>query len=95
MMHNALREVEDALVAYRTDRTARDRLANSVRSAKLTLYLARNQCSHGLTVFIQVLDAERTLVSQRQQPVQADMQITDDVVGALSGVGRRVGAVGQ
>jgi len=27
--------------------------------------------------------------------VQADMQIADDVVGALSGVGRRVGAVGR
>ena len=86
-MHNALREVEDALVAYRTDRTARDRLANSVRSAKLTLYLARNQCSHGLTVFIQVLDAERTLVSQRQQSVQADMQIADDVVALYRALG--------
>jgi outer membrane protein, multidrug efflux system len=87
MVHNAPREVEDALVAYRTDRTARDRLANSVRSAKLTLYLARNQYSHGLTVFIQVLDAERTLASQRQQPVQTDMQIVNDVVALYRALG--------
>src|SRR6202011_6110575 len=32
---NGLREVEDALVAYRTDRMARDQQANTVRSAEL------------------------------------------------------------
>jgi outer membrane protein TolC len=39
---NALQEVEDALVAYHTDQATRDRIAEAVRSARLTLYLARN-----------------------------------------------------
>jgi outer membrane protein TolC len=84
---NALREVEDGLVAYRTDRAARDRLADTVSSAEQTLYLARDQYSHGLTAFIQVLDAERTLVSQRQQLVQADAQIVNDVVALYRALG--------
>ncbi len=36
---NALREVENALVAYRTDRVARDRLAGTLRSSEQALYL--------------------------------------------------------
>ncbi len=67
---NALREVEDALVAYRTDRAGRDKLAEAVRSGETTLYLARDGYTHGLSDFIQVLDAERTLVGSRQQLVR-------------------------
>ena len=70
---NALREVEDALVAYRTDRAGRDKLAEAVQSGETALYLARDRYTHGLSDFIQVLDAERTLVGSRQQLVQADV----------------------
>lgn len=84
---NALREVEDALVAYRTDRIARDRTAATESSAETTLYLARNRYDHGLSDFIQVLDAERTLVSSRQQLVQADIGLTDDIVALFKALG--------
>jgi NodT family efflux transporter outer membrane factor (OMF) lipoprotein len=84
---NALREVENALVAYRTDRAARDRLAETVESADTTLYLARNRYENGLSDFIQVLDSERTLVSARQQLVQADVDLTDDVVALYKALG--------
>ena len=84
---NALREVEDALVAYRTDRAGRDRLAEAVRSGELALYLARDSYTHGLSDFIQVLDAERTLTGSRQQLVQADVLLTDDVVTLYDALG--------
>jgi multidrug efflux system outer membrane protein len=84
---NALREVEDALVAYRTDRVARDKTEETVKSAELTLYLAHNRYDHGLSDFIQVLDAERTLVSARQQLVQADIGLTNDVVALYKALG--------
>lgn len=58
-----------------------------MRSAELTLYLARNQYSNGLSAFIQVLDAERTLESQRQQLVQADVQLVNDVVALYRALG--------
>ena len=84
---NALREVADGLVAYRTDRLARDRLADTVRSAADTLYLARDRFTHGLESFIQVLDAQRTLVSSRQQLVQAEMTLVEDVVALYRALG--------
>jgi len=84
---NALQEVEDALVAYRTDQATRDRIAEAVKSGQTTLYLARDSYTHGLSDFIQVLDAERTLVGSRQQLVQADVALTNDVVGLYNALG--------
>lgn len=79
-MLNALREVEDALVGYRTDRAARDKLAQSVKSAELTLYLARERYTHELSDFIQMPDAQRTLVVMRKQLIQTNVALTGDVV---------------
>ncbi len=84
---NALREVENALVAYRTDKVARDKTEETVKSAETTLYLARNRYDHGLSDFIQVLDAERTLVGARQQLVQADIGLTGDIVALYKALG--------
>ena len=84
---NALREVEDALVAYRTDRAGRDKLAEAVKSGETALYLARDSYTHGLADFIQVLDAERTLIGLRQQLVQADVLLINDVVGLYNALG--------
>ena len=77
---NALREVEDALVAYRTDRAARDKLAETVASAADTEYLATSRYRNGLSDFIQVLDAQRSLVAARQQLIQANMGLITDTV---------------
>jgi outer membrane protein TolC len=53
----------------------------------MTLYLARDSYTHGLSDFIQVLDAERTLTASRQQLVQADVAVTNDVVGLYNALG--------
>jgi len=84
---NALREVEDGLVAYRTDRAARDRLLEEVKSAEITLFLARARYTNGVTDFLQVLDAERTLISSRQQLVQTDLTLANDVVALYRALG--------
>jgi NodT family efflux transporter outer membrane factor (OMF) lipoprotein len=85
---NALREVENALVAYRTDRAARDKLIDEVKASEQAVYLARDSYSHGLTNFLQVLDAQRTAISARQQLIQANISLINDVVAlynALAG----------
>jgi outer membrane protein, multidrug efflux system len=84
---NALREVEDALVAYRTDRVSRDLLKDTLDSAQLTWTLAQNQYEHGLATFIQTLDAERTVLADRQALVQADVQIVNDIVTLYRALG--------
>jgi NodT family efflux transporter outer membrane factor (OMF) lipoprotein len=83
----ALQEVENALIAYRTDKTARDDAAATVKSAELSHYLARNRYEHGLADFIQALDAERTLIGARQQLVQADIALTGDIVALYKALG--------
>jgi multidrug efflux system outer membrane protein len=58
-----------------------------VKSGELALFLARDRYTHGLADFIQVLDAERTLVGSRQQLVQADVALTNDVVALYDALG--------
>jgi NodT family efflux transporter outer membrane factor (OMF) lipoprotein len=84
---NALREVENALVAYRTDRPARDKLADEVNAGEQALYLARNSYRHGLTNFLQVLDAQRTAISARQQLIEANVTLINDVVSLYNALG--------
>jgi NodT family efflux transporter outer membrane factor (OMF) lipoprotein len=84
---NALREVENALVAYRADRAARDSIAGTIRSGEQALYLSRDAYKNGLSSFLQVLDAERTLVASRQQLIQADITLTDDVIALYNALG--------
>jgi hypothetical protein len=44
---------------------SRDQLIDTVRSAEITLALARDRYLHGMADFIQVLNAEETLLSTR------------------------------
>jgi len=84
---NALREVEDALVAYRTDAEAATETAGSVQAAAFSLYLANNRYTHGLSDYLTVLDAERTEDSARQELVQANMAVENDVVSLYTALG--------
>ena len=84
---NALREVEDSLVAYRADRDESDRLAAIVRSGEDTLYLASNRYTHGISDYLQVLDAQRTVEDARQQLVQQEVTLANDVVGLYRALG--------
>ncbi len=84
---NALREVEDSLVSFRADRVERDRLAGLLRSGQDTLLLATSQYAHGLSDYLQVLDAQRTVESTRQQLVEQDMTLANDVVDLYRDLG--------
>ena len=84
---NALREVEDGLVSFRADRIERDRLDGVVRSADETLTLSTSLYTHGLSNYLQVLDAQRTLESDRQQLVQQETTLANDVVTLYRALG--------
>jgi NodT family efflux transporter outer membrane factor (OMF) lipoprotein len=84
---NALREVENALVSYREDQIAAQKAAATVKSAGLTLYLSNSQYTHGLASYLNVLEAQRSLVSARQQLVQADAGLANDVVTLYTALG--------
>jgi outer membrane protein, multidrug efflux system len=84
---NALREVEDALVAYRTDRAAHDLLQDTLNAAQVTWDLSQNQYDHGLTSYISVLDAERTVLANRQALVQSNVGLVNDIVSLYRALG--------
>jgi NodT family efflux transporter outer membrane factor (OMF) lipoprotein len=84
---NALREIEDGLVAYRTDLATRDRVAATLASAVDTDYLSNNRYRNGLGDFISVLDARRSVSAARQQLVQADAQLLVDIVTLYRALG--------
>jgi NodT family efflux transporter outer membrane factor (OMF) lipoprotein len=84
---NALAEVEDALVAYRTDAQAAADIAASVHAAAFSLYLANNRYAHGLSDYLTVLDAQRTTDAARQQLVQANAAVATDVVTLYTALG--------
>ena len=58
-----------------------------LRSGEDALYLATNAFRHGLQSFLQVLDAQRTVTSTRQQLVQANATLATDVVALYRALG--------
>jgi multidrug efflux system outer membrane protein len=84
---NALAEVENALIAYRTDQQAATDTAGTVQSAALSLHLASSRYQFGLDTYLPVLDANRTLVAARQQLAQADLSVADDIVTLYTALG--------
>ena len=83
----ALNEVENALVSYRSDREARNRLVELVQSAEKTLKVSRNRYDNGIASFLNVLSAQTSLTAARQQLVQTEMALTTDVVTLYKALG--------
>jgi multidrug efflux system outer membrane protein len=82
---NALAEVENALLAYHADQQTEQDAQATLRSATDTLELAQSSYTHGLTSFLPVLDAERSLFSTQQQFIDAQAQLDTDVVSLGGG----------
>lgn len=58
----ALQEAEDAMSNYRQEQLRRNALAESVEASKDALALAQDQYKQGVTEFLNVLDAQRSLL---------------------------------
>jgi outer membrane protein, multidrug efflux system len=76
----ALHEVEDALAAYGADQDQRVALIAAVGASRTALTLARQRYQGGLTSFIEVLDAERTLEQNQLALADATTAVSADLV---------------
>ncbi|MGF6542364.1 multidrug efflux system outer membrane protein [Paraburkholderia youngii] len=83
----ALRDVDNALVVYRTDQARRDALADSVSAQQASFDLSRDSYRKGLTSFINVLDAQRQLAQAREQYAQGTTQVSTDLVALYKALG--------
>jgi outer membrane protein TolC len=84
---NALAEVENALVAYRSDQQAAADAQATEQAAADDYTLSESRYAQGLDSFLPTLDAERSLFSAQQQEVQAEAQVDTDVTTLYTALG--------
>jgi outer membrane protein TolC len=83
----ALKEVEDSLVAYRTEQVRRQALQDAVTASREAVDLARQQYQQGVIDFLTVLDAQRSLLEAEDSLVQSDRAVSDDLVSLYKALG--------
>jgi NodT family efflux transporter outer membrane factor (OMF) lipoprotein len=84
---NALRDVEDALVAYNNEQDHRAQLTQAVESARDSVDISRDLYKQGLTDFLQVLDAQRQLLSAQDELAQSNQAIATNLVALYKALG--------
>ena len=84
---NALKDVEDALVALHGDRERLVPLQNAAQSAANAAQLARQRYSSGLVDFSVVLETQRTQLSAQDSVVSATAAISTDHVRLYKALG--------
>ena len=84
---NALREVENAIAAYDADQQRRTWLDATVTENRDALMLSRQRYETGLSNFIDVLDAERTLQQNRLSLADSTTAVTTDLVELYRALG--------
>ncbi len=83
----AWHDVVNALVAYRTERQRRQSLKLQVEHAQAALDLARSRYNDGVAQFLDVLDAQRTLLSAEQQLALSATNVAVDIVALYKALG--------
>ncbi|WP_144639391.1 efflux transporter outer membrane subunit [Bordetella genomosp. 13] len=84
---NALRDVENALVAYRSDQSQREALQRAVNEAERAQGLALDAYRGGLGSFLDVLSAQTRAQQARQAWVRSNLQVTTDLVAVYKALG--------
>ena len=83
----AWHDVDNALTAYSAEQRRHDRLQTAVDAAQSAFSLAQQQYAHGLVNFLNVLDAERTLLTAQQQAVVSTGTVSSDLVQLYTALG--------
>jgi outer membrane protein TolC len=83
----AFEETEDLLVAYAKEQTRHRWLADAASSSQDSLHLARQLYDHGLTGFINVLEAERSTYQAQDALAQSDQAVTQDLIALYKALG--------
>jgi NodT family efflux transporter outer membrane factor (OMF) lipoprotein len=84
---NALHEVEDAAAAYGADQQQRQWLTDAVTQNRAALALARQRYQGGVSDFLNVLDAERTLQQNQLAQLSARAAVCTDLVTLYRALG--------
>jgi NodT family efflux transporter outer membrane factor (OMF) lipoprotein len=83
----AFHDVDNALIAYRAEQQRNDRLTAQAKQAELALGLAQQRFREGLSDFLEVLTAQRTLLSAQQQLADSTTTISTNLVALYKALG--------
>ncbi|MBV9509695.1 MAG: efflux transporter outer membrane subunit [Caulobacteraceae bacterium] len=83
----AFRDVEDALARYDAEETRRGHLAEALAAAENSLAISKDQYRVGLVNFINVLQAQNTVLNSQDQLTQSQAQSLTDLVSLYKALG--------
>lgn len=83
----ALQEVEDALANYTTQQGRRSALAEAKAQEQQALRFARERYENGLTDFLTVLDAQRSLLATQDTLALSNQTVCTDLVALYKALG--------
>jgi|HubBroStandDraft_1064217.scaffolds.fasta_scaffold56140_2 multidrug efflux system outer membrane protein len=83
----AFEEVENGLVSYAKEQVRRGSLEEAVASSRKSLDLANRLYAGGLTDFLRVLDAERSLYDAEDRLAQSDKAISGNLITLYESLG--------
>lgn len=83
----AFHDVDNAMIAYRAEQSRHDRLAAQADQAQRALGLAQQRFREGLSDFLEVLTAQRTLLSAQQQLADSTTTISTNLVALYKALG--------
>lgn len=83
----AFSDVDNALVAYSAEQRRRLRLVAQVDQARQALNLAQSRYRQGVSDFLEVLTAQRTLLSAQQQLADSTTQVSSNLVALYKALG--------
>jgi NodT family efflux transporter outer membrane factor (OMF) lipoprotein len=83
----ALHEVDNALTAYRSEQARREQLTDAVTQSRRALDLAKQRYAQGVTDFLTVLDAQRTLLGNELQLADSTTAVSNNLVALYKALG--------
>ncbi len=83
----ALREVEDALVAYARENQRQQALTESVAANRLAVELANERYQKGLIAFMDVLDSQRSLLQAQNNLIASQAQTNEHLIALYKALG--------
>ncbi len=83
----AFHDVDNALIAYRAEQNRRDRLSAQVGQARRALSLAQQRFRQGLSDFLEVLTAQRTVLQAEQQLADSTTTVSTNLVQLYKALG--------
>lgn len=83
----AWHDVDNALTAYRTEQARRDQLVLAVAENRKALVLAQSRYQEGVSDFLAVLDAQRSLLSTEQQLADSTKNVSSNLVALYKALG--------